>query len=117
MLYLINKTNYLHNFLGDLKMKTNKTDTDLEKSDILEDTKKSAKYKRVKASDKEGNFIIQNGDDEYSIGKIKELCIADYKGNTRKKVKTVDVYVKFDNGSVRAYYVINGKSDGSYIEL
>jgi len=45
------------------------------------------------------------------------MCVDAYKGNTRKKVKTIDVYVKFENGSVRAYYVVNGKSDGSYIEL
>lgn len=84
---------------------------------ITSETKEPAKHKRIKAGDKEGSFIIQSGNNEYDIKKIKEMCVSAYRGDTRKKVKTIDVYVKFENGSVRAYYVINGKSDGLYIEL
>ncbi len=81
------------------------------------ETKEPAKHKRIKAGDKEGSFIIQSGNNEYDIKKIKEMCVNAYKGDIHKKVKTIDVYVKFENGSVRAYYVVNGKSDGLYIEL
>jgi len=82
-----------------------------------ETIKESVKYKRIKAGDKDGSFIIQSGNNDYDIKKIKEMCVDAYRGDTRKKVKTIDVYVKFENGSVRAYYVVNGKSDGLYIEL
>ena len=80
-------------------------------------TNEPIKYKRIKAGDKEGSFIIQSGNNDYDIKKIKEMCVDAYRGDTRKKVKTIDIYVKFDNGSVRAYYVVNGKSEGLYIEL
>jgi len=94
-----------------------KADTDNGELNDVENSKKTASYKRVKASDKEGNFIIQSGDTDYTVKKIKEMCVEAYRGNTRKKVSTIDVYVKFENGSVRAYYVVNGKSEGKYIEL
>ncbi len=45
------------------------------------------------------------------------MCIESYRGSTRKRVSTIDVYVKFENGSVRAYYVVNGKAEGRFIEL
>ena len=88
-----------------------------ETDNVIENSKKAVSNKRVKPGDKEGNFIIQSGDNDYTIKKIKEMCIESYRGSTRKRVSTIDVYVKFENGSVRAYYVVNGKAEGRFIEL
>ena len=45
------------------------------------------------------------------------MCVESYRGNTRKRIDTIDVYVKFEDGTARAYYVVNGKANGAYIEL
>jgi len=73
--------------------------------------------KRIKTTDKPGDFIIQSGSNEYSIENIKEMCAKAYRGDTRKQIKTIDIYLKFEDGAFRAYYVINGKADGAYIQL
>ena len=98
-------------------MRKTKTDTDTKEKLNVETGKKTEKNVRVKAADKEGNFFIQSGGNDYTIGNIKEMCVKAYRGNTRKKVNTIDVYVKFENGVLRAYYVVNSKSDGAYIEI
>lgn len=92
-----------------------KTKDNSEKLDVAE--KKSSAHKRVKAEDKEGAFIFQSNGKDYTIKDIKKMCVEAYRGNTRKRIDTIDVYVKFENGIARAYYVINGKVNGAYIEL
>jgi len=79
--------------------------------------KKPSSHKRIKAADKKGEFIIQSNGNEYNIGNVKELCVKAYRGNTRKKIDTIDIYLKFEDGVVRAYYVVNGKAEGKYIDL
>ncbi|MBQ5332720.1 MAG: hypothetical protein J6K92_05625 [Oscillospiraceae bacterium] len=61
-------------------------------------------------------FVIQ-GSGEHTSAEIIELCKAAYKDGSRKHVKSIDVYVKAENGEMRAYYVINGNAEGKYIVL
>lgn len=62
-------------------------------------------------------FLIQSNGKDYTMDDIKEACKEAYKNGTRKHVKSIDVYLKAENGSLRAYYVINGKADGAFIDL
>lgn len=84
-------------------------------AEIAEAPKQKATKKTAdKAEDK---FVIQSNGKDYSMEEIKEACKAAYKNGTRKHVKSVDVYLKAENGNLRAYYVINGNADGAYIDL
>ena len=84
-------------------------------AEIAEAPKQKATKKTAnKAEDK---FVIQSNGKDYSMEEIKEVCKAAYKNGTRKHVKSVDVYLKAENGNLRAYYVINGNADGAYIDL
>lgn len=94
-----------------------KTKDNSEKADVDENEKKSSAHKRVKAEDKEGSFIFQSNGKDYTVKDIKKMCVESYRGNTRKRIDTIDVYVKFEDGTARAYYVVNGKANGAYIEL
>lgn len=69
-----------------------------------------------KAPVKTNVFLIQ-GAGEHTVADITELCKADYKNGSRKHVKSIDVYVKAENGELRAYYVVNGNPEGKYIVL
>lgn len=69
-----------------------------------------------KAPVKTDVFLIQ-GAGEHTVADITELCKADYKNGSRKHVKSIDVYVKAENGELRAYYVVNGNPEGKYIIL
>lgn len=62
-------------------------------------------------------FLIQSNGKDYTMDDIKEACKEAYKNGTRKHVKSIDVYLKAENGGLRAYYVINGKADGAFIDL
>lgn len=88
-----------------------------EKKTEVKKAEEKAVVKQVKAADKEGVFVIQNNGNDYTIADIKERCIKAYRGDSRKHVKTIDVYVNFENGALRAYYVVNGKAEGAYIDL
>ena len=62
-------------------------------------------------------FLIQSSGKDYTMDDVKEACKEAYKNGTRKHVKSIDVYFKVENGGLRAYYVINGKADGAFIDL
>ncbi len=62
-------------------------------------------------------FLIQSNSKDYTNDDIVELCKAAYRNGTRKHIKSCNVYVKAENDSLRAYYVINGNADGAFIEL
>ena len=68
-----------------------------------------------KASAKAEKLVIQFADKEYDYADIIEKCKAAYKGDTKKQIKTIDVYVKPEES--KAYYVVNGKAEGAFIEL
>lgn len=76
--------------------------------------KSAAKKEEVKKADV---FVIQSNGKEYTNDDIVELCKAAYRNGTRKQVKSCDVYLKAENNGLRAYYVINGNADGSFIDL
>ncbi|MGN1329551.1 MAG: DUF6465 family protein [Eubacterium sp.] len=79
--------------------------------------KKKAAPAKSEAPKKDDVFVIQSNGKDYTMDDIKEACKEAYKNGTRKHVKSIDVYLKAENGSLRAYYVINGKADGAFIDL
>lgn len=79
--------------------------------------KPAAKTEKATAPKKEDTFVFQSNDKEYTAEQITELCKAAYRNGTRKQVKSCNVYLKTENGGLRAYYVINGNADGAYIDL
>lgn len=80
-------------------------------------TKKKAAPAKTEAPKKDDVFLIQSSGKDYTMDDIKEACKEAYKNGTRKHVKSIDVYLKAENGGLRAYYVINGKADGLFIDL
>lgn len=82
---------------------------------------KSTPKKNPAAKNEEVNkpdaFVIQSSGKDYTNDDIVELCKAAYRNGTRKQVKSCDVYLKAENGGLRAYYVINGNADGAFIDL
>lgn len=84
------------------------------------ETKPASKKKAAPAkteAPKKDVFLIQSNGKDYTMDDIKEACKEAYKNGTRKHVKSIDVYLKAENGGLRAYYVINGKADGAFIDL
>ena len=84
------------------------------------ETKTASKKKAAPAkteAPKKDVFLIQCNGKDYTMDDIKEACKEAYKNGTRKHVKSIDVYLKAENGGLRAYYVINGKADGAFIDL
>ena len=84
------------------------------------ETKTAPKKKPTPAkaeAPKKDVFLIQSNGKDYTMDDIKEACKEAYKNGTRKHVKSIDVYLKAENGGLRAYYVINGKADGAFIDL
>ncbi|WP_455527948.1 DUF6465 family protein [Huintestinicola sp.] len=79
--------------------------------------KKKAAPAKAEAPKKDDVFVIQSNGKDYAMDDIKEACKEAYKNGTRKHVKSIDVYLKAENGGLRAYYVINGKADGAFIDL
>ena len=80
-------------------------------------SKKKAAPAKPEAPKKDDVFLIQSNGKDYTMDDIKEACKEAYKNGTRKHVKSIDVYLKAENGGLRAYYVINGKADGAFIDL
>lgn len=87
------------------------------KSESAKPAAKKTEAAKKPAEDKSGEFVIQLGHEKnYTVDQITELCKADYKGdNSRKQVRTIDVYVNVGEG--KAYYVVNGKSEGKFVTL
>lgn len=78
--------------------------------------KKKRTYNKKAKSDKAENIVIQSSGNDYSMSDITEMCKNDYRGGTRKQIKSIKVYIKSENNNIRAYYVINDKASG-YIDL
>lgn len=79
--------------------------------------KKAEKPAPKKAEPVKKDIFLIQGAGEHTVTDITELCKADYKNGSRKHVKSIDVYVKAENGELRAYYVVNGNPEGKYIVL
>lgn len=86
-----------------------------EKVSAPDEKKKRTSNKKAK-SNKSEEFIIQNSGNEYTMSEITEMCKNAYRGGTRKQIKNIKVYLKAENGGLRAYYVVNEKESG-YIDL
>lgn len=71
-------------------------------------TKKANSTKTAKTED----VIIQSNGNEYSMSDITEMCRNDYRGGTRKQIKSIKVYIKAENNIIRAYYVVNDSASG-----
>ena len=93
----------------------------IETNFVLENKVKTASKKKSAPAKTEAPkkdvFLIQSNGKDYTMDDIKEACKEAYKNGTRKHVKSIDVYLKAENGGLRAYYVINGKADGAFIDL
>lgn len=87
----------------------------------VKETKAAPKKKtapaKTEAAKKDDVFVIQSSGKDYTMEDVKEACKEAYKNGTRKHIKSCDVYLKAENGGLRAYYVINGKADGAFIDL
>ena len=70
-----------------------------------------------KAAEKDAaKLFIEFGGNKFAADEIVEKCKAAYKAdNSRKQVRSIEVYVKPEDN--KAYYVVNGKADGLYIDL
>ena len=75
-----------------------------------------AKKAAAKTADKPSKLVVQFAGKEYDSNDIVEMCKAAYKAdNSRKQVRSIEVYVKPEEN--KAYYVVNGKAEGLFIEL
>lgn len=74
--------------------------------------KKRAYNKKAKTED----IIIQSSGGEYTMSDITEKCKNDYRGGSRKQIKSIKVYLKAENNGIRAYYVVNDTVSG-HIDL
>ena len=70
-----------------------------------------------KAPEKDtAKLFIEFGGNKFAADEIVEKCKAAYKAdNSRKQVRSIEVYVKPEDN--KAYFVVNGKADGLYIDL
>lgn len=82
------------------------------KAEAAKEEKKPAAKKAADAA----KLFIEFGGNKFSADEIVEKCKAAYKAdNSRKQVRSIEVYVKPEDN--KAYYVVNGKADGLYIDL
>lgn len=73
--------------------------------------KKTAAPAAKKTAAVKENVKIQFDGCEFCVAEIVEKAKADYKANNKAAVKSLDVYVKPEER--KAYYVVNGKAEGS----
>ena len=78
---------------------------------------KADKAPKKAAEEKKNDVFLIQGIGEHTVADITELCKADYKNGSRKRVASIDIYVKAEHGELRAYYVVNGNAEGKYIVL
>lgn len=78
--------------------------------------KKKRAYNKKANSAKAENIIIQSNGGEYTMSDINEICKSDYRNGSRKRIKSIKVYIKAENNSIRAYYVVNDNANG-YVDL
>ena len=70
--------------------------------------KKAEKPASKKAEPAKKDIFLIQGAGEHTVSEVTDLCKAAYRNGTRKQIKNIDVYVKAENGELRAYYVVNG---------
>lgn len=60
-----------------------------------------------------GEQVILQGANEYNLSEIAEICKKAYRNGTKKQIKSIKVYVKAENNTLVAYYVVNDSVSGS----
>lgn len=60
-----------------------------------------------------GDQVILQGNSEYTFAEITEMCKKAYRNGTKKQIKTIKIYVKAENNTLMAYYVVNETQNGS----
>ena len=91
-----------------------KTETAAKKAAAKTETavKKTVKKAAAKVETKKetgDNIVLEYGDKQFEMKTVLEACKADYKAQTKKTAKNVQVYVKPEDNA--AYYVV-GKFTG-----
>lgn len=76
---------------------------------------KKTPAKKTTAPKKTAQVVIEFAGNQYIAKEIVAKCEADYKANNKDAVKTIEVYVKPEEGV--AYYVVNGNANGDKVEL
>ena len=92
--------------------------TEAEKEEKKPAAKKAPAKKEEAPAEKAvtAKLFIEFGGNKFAADEIVEKCKAAYKAdNSRKQVRSIEVYVKPEDN--KAYYVVNGKADGLYIDL
>ncbi len=79
--------------------------------------KNKPKGRKKRLNTEKNKFIIQRSGKDYTMSDIKEVCMKAFRSEANQKVDPVDIYLKAENGNIRAYYVINGIADAKYINL
>lgn len=78
--------------------------------------KKKRAYNKKAKTAKTEDIIIQSVGGEYAMSDITDMCKNDYRGGSRKQIKSIKVYLKAENNGIRAYYVVNDTVSG-HIDL
>ena len=73
------------------------------------ETKKAAAKTAAAKKETGDNIVLEYGDKKFEMKAVLEACKADYKAQTKKTAKNVQVYVKPEDNA--AYYVV-GKYEG-----
>lgn len=60
-----------------------------------------------------GDQVILQGNGEYTFAEITEMCKKAYRNGTKKQIKSIKIYVKAENNTLMAYYVVNETQNGS----
>lgn len=85
-----------------------------EKKNTSIKTAAPASKRTVKKSVKgTGDQVILQGNNEYTFAEITEMCKKAYRNGTKKQIKTIKIYVKAENNTLMAYYVVNETQNGS----
>lgn len=90
-------------------VKTSATST--AKKTASNDSKKPVAKNAAKG--KSDEVLIQSGGKDYTLAEIIELCKNDYRGGTRKQVKSIKVWVKAEKNKLVANYVVNDSVNGA----
>ncbi len=77
----------------------------------------AASKAKSKKAGKIEEIVFQSSGNNYTMSEIIEKCKDAYRGGTRKRISEIQVYVKSENGIMKAYYVVNGKAGEYPVEL
>lgn len=59
--------------------------------------------------------VLEVASNQYDVDKVTDKAIADYKKNNKAALKSINVYVKPEDG--KAYYTANGNKVSGAVDL